>query len=61
MELLAKQLAADEVATVSAETVRLTLKKQTETVAGQELVYPSHHSLVLAAHGSHFAVVCPAL
>ena len=59
LELLARQLIRDEqVEDLSTETVRLTLKKQTQALAGKELVHRADYARVLGPDGSHSGAIC---
>lgn len=58
LELLAQQMLKDGIVTrVSQETVRLLLKKQTQTLASEELVYSRSDSRIHQAHGIYFGTI----
>lgn len=62
LELLARRMVDDEqVEDISPETVRLTLKKQTEALACQELVYLGNHARISCVYGTHSRFVCGTL
>jgi hypothetical protein len=42
---------------LSPETVRLLLKKQTQTLAGKKLVYSRSHARIYSAHGASSGTV----
>jgi transposase len=58
LELLVQQMLKDGIVTrVSPETVRLLLKKQTQTLASEELVYSRSDSRIYQAHGTYFGTI----
>jgi len=62
LELLAQRLTTDGiVSSISPETVRLALKKQTEALAGQELVLAPDYVEISSADGTHSALVSTTL
>jgi transposase len=62
LELLARQMISDEqVVDLSTETVRLTLKKQTQALARKELVYRPDYARVLGPDGGTARPVCATL
>jgi len=58
LELLVQQMLKDGIVTrVSPETVRLLLKKQTQTLASEELVHSRSYSRIHQAHGTYFGTI----
>ena len=58
LELLVQQMLKDGIVTrVSPETVRLLLKKQTQTLASEELVYSRSDSRIYQVHGTYFGTI----
>ena len=58
LELLTQEVLKDGIVThLSPETVRLLLKKQTQTLAGKKLVYSSSHTRIYPPNGAYSGVV----
>ena len=58
LELLVQQMLKDGIVTrVSPETVRLMLKKQTQALAGKELVHSRSYSRIYQAHGTYSGAI----
>lgn len=58
LELLVQQMLIDGIVTrVSPETVRLLLKKQTQTLASKELVHSRSYSRVHPTYGTYFRAI----
>ena len=54
LELLAKQVVTDGIVEhIVPETVRLALKKQSQTLASKELVHSCNHSAISGKNGAH--------